>query len=232
MRLIENEDYESALKLFSEAIKSDPNNAELYLSRGIAYSKSNQKEQARNEIEKAISLNLDDSLRDIADKLLSQIALEEFGGYVDETTEIINSNENCEETLKNCDELLKLNPNNIDNLRKKEFCLNMMHKYDEAIDTCNKIIELDPDNKSAYNSKGTALHSLEKYEEAIICFKKVIELDPRDYDTYTWIGMCLEKLERYKEAIIFFDKALEINPEWKMALNKKVLSAEIIRKCF
>jgi len=195
--------------------------ADIYQFRGIAYMKFKQYDQARNDIEKAISLNLDESLCDNAKEWLSQIALEEFGAYVDETSVLINDNEKLKEEIEKCDEALKINPNDIKSYERKGFCLCFLHQYSESIKIYDKILELDPNNKSAYNSKGISLHSLEKFKEAITCFEKVIEFDPQDYDTYTWIGMCFEKLEKYKEAISFYDKALVIKPDWNIAQTYK-----------
>ena len=80
-------DFDNAIIEFNEAIKLDPKFTNAYCFRGIVY--------AKGDLEKAVNLNLNDPLLSAAKDTLSQIAMEEFCEYVNETTEIIKIKKNA-----------------------------------------------------------------------------------------------------------------------------------------
>lgn len=55
-RAFEQGNYQEAKVLFSQAIKEQPNNAELYYNRALAESKLNQSEEAKKDFQTAINL--------------------------------------------------------------------------------------------------------------------------------------------------------------------------------
>jgi tetratricopeptide (TPR) repeat protein len=85
------------------------------------------------------------------------------------------------------DELLKLQPENIDAWREKGFCLIKIGKYEEALEAYEKALQIDPNNVDALNGKGDSLIRLERYEEALEAYEKALQIDPNN--VYALKGM-------------------------------------------
>ncbi|MFQ5941561.1 MAG: tetratricopeptide repeat protein, partial [Nitrososphaerales archaeon] len=87
---------------------------------------------------------------------------------------------NYEDALFYCDEVLKLNPSNIEALNSKATALILLKKYNLSIMAFDKTLDLDPGNAKALAGKGFSLIALEKNEEGMAHIMTAFELEPEN----------------------------------------------------
>lgn len=128
-----------------------------------------------------------------------------------------------DESISALDEVLKIDPKDLEAKHIKALRLYELGRGKEALDLCNSILKTHPKRVGALFIKGLSLTSLGRYKEAIIQFDKVIELAPENSDGYVNKGFLLNKLGKGEEALKLYDKAIEINPKSIMAYNNKAM---------
>ena len=129
-----------------------------------------------------------------------------------------------EESVKDFDRVLKLNPNNESAYYNRGMSKTDLGKYKGAIKDYDKIIELNSNNENAYLQRGYCKKCIKEYKGAIEDYDKVIELNPNNEDAYKQRGYCKNNIEKYKQAIDDFNMAIHINPDNKVAYNNRGLS--------
>ena len=72
------------------------------------------------------------------------------------------------EASKVYEELLMINPKDIDVLMNNSLCLNALGEYQNAINTLNDILEIEPYNIKAINNKSILLNFLSESENEVI----------------------------------------------------------------
>ena len=116
---------------------------------------------------------------------------------------------NYEIAAEMLDQALALQPNDIDTITGKAFCLMKMQQYKGAIRLFDDLIEVYPLDLRALFQKGNCLLELEEYEEAITCFDEVIELCKRDARPYHQKGLCHFYRQEYEIARNCFEIAIK-----------------------
>ena len=137
----------------------------------------------------------------------------------------LEKNEKFDESLQCLDEILEIDPNNIDCLNFKRRIYENLGKYDEAIEYCDKRIKLDSNDNFAFLYKGKYLSELGKFDEAIECYDESLLINPNYYSPYIDKGFSLLELNRLDEALNCFDKALNINNDpfyWDYIVGKLI----------
>ena len=125
------------------------------------------------------------------------------------------------EAEKTADEILIINPENIDALYIKGKTLAKSEKYDESIDVFNELLELDPTHDAAISYKGKVFFDQNMDQEAVKYFVDSLEINPYNVDNLHRIGILLKNYERYDDAITFYDFALRVEPDRINVLNNK-----------
>ena len=153
-------------------------------------------------------------------------ALKEAYNTIDQQTSILVirpaiRKKGLEESIKNYNDLIKKNPNNIEAYYNRGLDKHDLGKYKEAIEDFNKVIEFSPNFFVVYNNRGNANSELEKYKEAIEDYDKAIKLNPKAVLVYYNRGSVKSDLGRYKEAIEDYNKAIQLNPYYAEAYNSR-----------
>ncbi|CAD8125986.1 unnamed protein product [Paramecium sonneborni] len=125
------------------------------------------------------------------------------------------------EAIQNLDQVLELDPNNVDSLWCKGTCLKNLNKYQDAIICLDKALSIDPNDVTTLTQKGQCLRNLNEYEDAIIWFDKALNIDPNHVISLSQKGQCLRLLKQYYNAITWLDYALKIDPSHVVSLNEK-----------
>ncbi len=129
-----------------------------------------------------------------------------------------------EEAIKDYDEAIELDPQNVDTYINRGVAKDALKKYEEALADYDKAIELDPKYAEVYNNRGLAKYALYQYKEAIKDYDKAIELSPEYAEAYSNSGLAKYALHQYKEAIKDYDKAIELSPEYAEAYSNSGLA--------
>ena len=153
-------------------------------------------------------------------------------------------NEEYEEAIKICVEILKVNPLDYSVYFRWGYYLVCLARYDEAIEKFAKASEINQKSEFLEMAEilhlgfwGVCLRIQCRYEEAIDKFKEVAELMPDSSTAYQAWGDCLSDLCRYDEAKQRYLKAIEINPKyektylaWGQSLMKQRRYDDAIKK--
>jgi serine/threonine protein kinase/tetratricopeptide (TPR) repeat protein len=83
-------------------------------------------------------------------------------------------------------------------------------EYDKASAAFQRIIELEPDNSFGYLNTGAIYFQQGKYEQCIPFFQKSLQIRPHP-NAYSNLGTAFFYLKRYADAVPMFEKAVEMN---------------------
>ena len=126
-------------------------------------------------------------------------------------------NRNYEESIKLCDEAIKLNPKSARAYGGRGGAYGVLNQPQKTIADCTKAIELDPNYAQAYNNRGAAYGNLRNFQQALADFNKAIELDPNSALAYNNRGSTILFLGNPDQALNDLNKAIELEPKLDLA---------------
>ena len=222
-------EYEKALKDFKKAVELDPNEADYYFEKGLAYYYLEKYKEALKDFSKAIKLNPKEAKyfyqKGYSYYLLNKNkeAIKEFHQAIklDPNNDQFIYNrglayyylENYENALFDLNKAIKLNPKKAQYFYFRGVTSLKFNQNQFAIRDFNKAIKLNPNEADYYFEKGLAYYYLENYKNAIKEFHQAIKLDPNNVDYVYNKGLAYYNLENFENALKIFDKAIELNPE-------------------
>jgi serine/threonine protein kinase len=201
--LLQQHEYDEAIKSCDEALNIDPLNAQMWANKGDALFGSDRHEEAIRCYERALEIDPQNAL------------------IWAKKGDVSASHNRMEEAIQCCDKALEINPNDAEAWKIKGGALCSIDREEEAIECFNKALEINPHDDDAWTGKGHALNDLDRYEEAIQCYDKTLAIDPRDSCTWREKGDALLNSGRREEAIQCYEKALKIDPEDDWAWTQK-----------
>ncbi len=141
---------------------------------------------------------------------------------------IINNFKNgkTEQTIKDLDRALEIDPDDLIGLRNKGIILVNLGKYEEAIKVIDDLLEKYPNNSRILSRKGLSLEILGKHSEALEYLDKALEIDPNDLTGLRNKGIVLVNLGKYEEAIKVIDRVLSLDPSDSEILLFKAIALE------
>lgn len=108
----------------------------------------------------------------------------------------LNEQKNYEAAIRECTEVLRLHPKNIDTYNNRGNAYYELKQYDQAIADYNKAIALDPKFAEAYNNRGNAYHALKQYDQAKADYQKALSLLSPDDPLYPIVEQNLKSLPK------------------------------------
>lgn len=241
-RYYDLEQYEEAVKSYTEAIQLQANNSMFYNNRGCAYDNLGEYDKAISDYNKAIELDPESSTV-YNNRGYLYFTLREYDKAILDLEEAIRLDPNnadaygnrgclyddlgdCDKAIDDYSRSIELNPNNADTYVNRGYVYDQLKKYNEAISDYCRAIELDPDNAVAYNNRGSIYIVLGRTDEAISDLNKAIELKAEVANPYKHLGNIYKEQGDYTKSIQFASKAIELNSEYKDAY---LLRAEVYR---
>jgi lipoprotein NlpI len=158
-----------AIQDFNEAIRLNPNYAQAYNNRGIAYFDKRENDRAIQDFNEAIRLDPN--------------AFEAYGnrGYA-----YRNKGDN-DRAIQDFNEVIRLNPNLTVAYINRGIAYRNKQEYDRAIQDFNEAIRLNPNRAQGYRSRGNAAFDLGQYSSAQGDFKRSWNLEPTDPYVAIWV---------------------------------------------
>ena len=126
-----------------------------------------------------------------------------------------------EEAVYCCDKKLAGNPQDLEAIQLKAYCLSDMGRCEESLKLLDKILEQQPDNPHALIGKGHALMGLGKYEDGIKYFDDVLNINSDIKEAHIYKGMALHLSGRFDEAMDIEVFRTEFAERFKEQLDKK-----------
>jgi tetratricopeptide (TPR) repeat protein len=227
--LISKNNTEKALSILKEVEAIEPNNRDIYRTRGDIYSQLQYYHEAIKEYQKAI-----DDTEENLDEIYANIAYE------------YENLHNYDKALEYLKKAIDFNPENETALFELSFCAEMAEKpivvveflekylnrfpyskagwfnlglayssmleHEKAIDAYDFVIAIDETFSTAYFNKGNALATLERYDEALKSYRETLAFESPEGLTYFYIGECYEKMNEPEKAEEYYRLAIEADP--------------------
>ena len=122
------------------------------------------------------------------------------------------------EALEDFDEILAVDPDNVNALVGKGVALRRAGRTDKALAALDAALVKQPGNSAALLSKGQILEDQGSFEGALAAYNTLLEVNPRDAELWGLQGQVLEKLGEPEEALASYHEALKLDPanaDWK-----------------
>lgn len=178
-RIYNQRDYNGAIKLHSEAIEINPNNALAYYGRAYAYDALKDYPRAIEDCTKAVQF---DSPR-LVDAYNNR-------------GEAYRKSGNFTQAIADYNKALELNPNYVTAYNNRGIAYRRLNNYAQAFADYNKAIELKPDYFFAYYNRAYAYQTLGQYDKALADYNKALELNPNDADARNNRDKILEQMRK------------------------------------
>jgi len=190
---------EEATAQFNQALKINPNDADVYYDIGNILYREDQVDEAMTFYKKAIEIN------------------SEYAPAYNNLGNALTKKGQTDEAIVEYQKSLAIHPNGTDALNNLGNALTKKGRPDEAIVEYQKSIRVDPNDAVTRNNLGYCLLQKGQMDEAMAEFQKALELDPTLAEVYNNIGNALAQRGRADEAAEQFQKALELKPTYAEA---------------
>jgi len=196
-------DFEKAESSINQVLNKDIKNSTPILELGISFAKVNQFQEAKTVLECLKHYKKNDLL------VLYNLGL------------IHSAIGNHQQAIENYDDILAINPTNVETLINKGSSLIDLHNYKLAISTLQLAINIRSDIPEAWSNLGIAFNSLNLFQDSLNAYDKALSLRPNFYEAWSNKSRPLCKLRRYAEASDACDKAILLRPEYVEGLSNK-----------
>ena len=126
---------------------------------------------------------------------------------------------NFEETITICEEIIHIQPENIDAIRLLAISYYQFQNYDLSLSYIHKALQLEPDDFFAFFLLGNISQVQGNLKEALTFFHKSIELNPSFADSYYNLAIVFDKKGELDKAILSYERALHLNPTFTDVYN-------------
>jgi tetratricopeptide (TPR) repeat protein len=189
-----NQDYQSAITLWTSTVNVSPDNATAWSNLGLAYIEGAQHSEAARCFKKSIELKPDD-----VDALAS------YAGALIETGDL----KGAEQVLQRA---LQLQPNNELAILNQGNLLFRSERYGEAIDYFLSIINFKPDNLECRISLSACYLYTQRYRQAEEHCKLALQQDPQSVSALINLSCAQGGQGQIEQAIVNCRQALQLDP--------------------
>jgi protein O-mannosyl-transferase len=200
-----NEDYSSALAIWSDTVAKSPGNARAQNQLGFALLQTGRNSEALQPLEEAVRLEPADAE-----------AHRNLGIVLNRTGRVIGA-------IGQYKEALRIKPDYADAHNSLGNVLARQGRIPEAIGHYEEALKLNPKNAFTHNNLGLAFAQTGRMAEAIGQFQEALRIKPDYADAYHNLGNALANLGQVPEAIGQLEEALRLNP------NDETASIELAR---
>ena len=181
-------DLDKKIKLYSDVLVLDPNDATAYNNRGGAYDDKGDHDQAIKDYNEAIRLNSKNAL-----------------AYYNRGN-AYRKKEDYDQAIKDYDEAIELNNEFAEAYNNRGGIYDDKGEYDKAIKDFDVAIKLNPKVDVPYYNRGMVYSKKNKPDLAIDDFKKAVELQPDDINNFNLgMGYVLQTAIDFKERGVLKD---------------------------
>ena len=186
---------DKAIERYSHAIKLNPNYAEAYNNRGMAYDNVGDIDGAIGDFNTAIQLNPNDA-ETYYNRGAVHVRKGDFANAIADFTKVI-----------------QLESNNVKAYCSRGLCRRAKGEVDRAIADFTKAIDLKPNYTDAYYNRGLAYDDKDQADRAIADYTKAIDLNP-NYTTNAYKNRGAAYVDKgdFDRAIIDYTKAIDLSP--------------------
>ena len=137
---------------------------------------------------------------------------------------VLIQQQNWPQALALCNQLLSIEPKNLEGLINLGICQIQNTDFDKALHSLNQAIEIDSHSTSAWTNKAIALLEQESFQEASECLHTALALNSDFEEALIALGNLHTELKDYAQGIECFSKVLKLNPKNEKAKWNKALA--------
>jgi tetratricopeptide (TPR) repeat protein len=217
-KYLEDEDYDSAISEYIEAIKLYPDFNEAIEGIEFAVFGSVPEQELFNALVKKFS-SLITTMPNITSLLLKRAKL-----YFE--------NKDYKSAIKDCTEAIKINPNDAEAFRIRGYAYGENGNFEKALEDCNMALRLKPDFYFAYYTRSLVYALQKKYKLAITDLTTAIDMCSDFVIAYEKRGIMYYMCNKFDDAIVdlssaitqrekdnfrsdFTDNLLSVNYSWR-----------------
>ena len=227
----------SAIEHYSHAITLNPDNADAYNNRGIAYNIKGDSDQAIPDYTKAIELkpyyaaaytnrgaaysNRGEFDRAIADHTKAiELKPDYAAAYTNRGTTYRNKGE-FDLAVADHTKAIELKPDYAAAYTNRGAAYSNRGEFDRAIVDCNTAIRFNPNYAEAYNNRGIIYSIKGHFDRAITDYSAAVRLNPNYAEAYNNRGVTYERKGEFDRAIVDCNTAIRFNPDYAEAYNNR-----------
>ena len=190
-----NEDYRSAVAIWTDTVAKRPHNARAHTNLANELLQAGQPEEALEQSEEALRLEPDyaDAHCNLATALFRLGQLTEAASQYDETLRLDADNAKAHY--------------NLGNILARE------GRMPEAIGHFEETVRLKPEDIAAHNNLANALFLADRVPEAIGRYEETLRLKPDFAEAHNNLGNALRQMGRVPESIAQFEEVLRLKPD-------------------
>ncbi|EEE43456.1 tetratricopeptide repeat protein [Roseibium alexandrii] len=189
-------EFEKAQRIYKQAVKKAPNNADAVHLLGVTYRQLGYPTRALEYIQKAIALNPNQSVF-----------------YANLARAMMDMGSDVDSLLAVCNKALSLNPLEREARNIKGIALTKKKEFEEAELIFQSLIVEDPEYKDAYRNFGTLLMDADRANHAVNFYIKAVMLEPDNPENYLLRARARLKLKQYEPSQYELTEALERFPD-------------------
>jgi tetratricopeptide (TPR) repeat protein len=203
---------QKAIEYLNEAIKLQPDSAESYTRRGIAYDNLGQHQRAIEDFNEAVRLPSNNA-----------------DTYFNRGNAYANLKQ-YQKAIEDFNEAIRLKPDLAVAYNNRGNAYSNIGQYEQSIRDFGEAIRLKPDDADAYYNRGCSLDSLKQREQAIKDYSEAVRLKPDHADAYYNMGNDYAYLKQYEKAIADIGEAIRLKPDFANAFNNRGLYYFMLEK--
>ena len=184
-----------AIEAYSYAVNLNPQNANVYNNRGVAYGNKNDFDNAMQDHNTAIELN----------PCESDFYTARGAAYVDQ--------EDFDNAIQDYDMAIQLDSHSTEAYYNRGIAYAAKDAVDKAIIDYDTAIKLNPQHAEAYNNRGIAYGRKNKLNNAIQDFDMAIRINPRHTEAYYNRGIAYADKNDFDNAIKDYTIAIKLRPD-------------------
>lgn len=215
--LFQEGDYEGAIAIVDDALAQDPENAEAFAIRGLAYSQLNNTARAIDDLTRAINITPWDWSYHVfrADSLITAGELNDALFDLDRSIELNPRYELAYRTRAALFQRLNQNDlSELDQLMSQGLLSAQFGDFTAALDAFTQVIDLDNgqtmQSANAYYNRALTNYRLEDLNSAIADYSAGMEVAPNMHDLYLGRGIALRETGDIRGAGEDFLRRIEI----------------------
>jgi tetratricopeptide (TPR) repeat protein len=203
--------------------------SQTYYYRAVAYAAIGKKENAVNDLDKAIKYDINfvdayvlrgKTCNDIGEYKRSddnlKVASTLFPNNFDIWLHLGIANQNLDNDAKAVEyfnSAIKIKSDNAQAYIERSKCYLKLEKYDDALADASKAITMDSKNSDAYLCRGVIHRYLKNFDFAISDYTNAVIYNPANAVAYYNRGIAYSKIDEHQKAIQDYSKAIEISPK-------------------
>ncbi len=201
--------YSEALESYHEALRINPEDAEVWYNLGLAYFNQGKHSEALESYREALRINP-----------------ELVEAWYNLGLAYFNQGKHSE-ALESYREALRINPELVEAWNNLGLAYSNQGKYSEALESYREALRINPELVEAWGGLGNAYHYQGKYSEALESYREALRINPEYAEVWYNLGLAYFNQGKHSEALESYHEALRINPELAEAWGRLALTYKI-----